>query len=175
MDQNTPASKIPDVLQGWITVTEVTDGEFFAGELFRHKYDHSAPDFGRHIVGFYKDEEGRYHTLSYLHFWQQGRIGLIGGGCTDGRVMRSMPGQEAQKINAEGGMLRQTLLYAFTHLDREIDAFFGHAGDARAREVDLAAGFCETSDQHLLVKSARDLTPEQEQALFDQAMALGRF
>jgi len=175
MDQNTHVSKIPDALLGWITVTEVADGEFFAGELFRHKYGHPAPDFGRHIVGFYKDEEGSYHTLSYLHFWQQERIGLIGGGCTDGRVMRRIPDLKAQQINALGGMLRQTLLYAFTRFDQEIDAFFGHAGDSRAREVDLAAGFCETSDQHLLIRTTRGLSPEQEKALLDQAMALGRF
>lgn len=175
MHQDNEASKIPEPLQGWITVTEVEDGEFFAGELFRQKYGHSAPDFGRHIVGFYKDPAGGYNALSYLHFWQQGRIGLIGGGCTDGRVMRSMPQLKSQQINLAGGMLRQTLLFAFTRFDKDIDAFFGHAGDTRAREVDLAAGFCETSDEHLLVKATNALTTEQEKALFEQAMALGRF
>lgn len=166
---------LPPPLRGWLTVTEVEDGPFLAGELFWHKYGHPVPDFGRHVVAFYRSESRDLSVLSYLHFWRQGHIGLIGGGCTDGRVMRDMPATQAAAINAAGGVLRHTLLYAFSRFNEGIDAFFGHAGDARAREVDLAAGFRETSDPHLLIRPVRDLDPEQERELFEQALAVGNF
>ena len=72
-------------------------------------------------------------------------------------------------------MLRQTLLYAFTQFCGDIDAFFGHAGDARAREVDLAAGFYETEYEYLLIRPVGTLSGEQRKALMDQALALGSF
>ncbi|MFK7978079.1 MAG: hypothetical protein AB8C02_18245 [Halioglobus sp.] len=169
-------SQLPASLQGWIAVEEVEQGHLFAGELFRRKYQAGPPpDHGRHIVAVYRDEEGAMHTLSYLHFWRQDRIGLIGGGCTDGNVIRAMPIERAQAINAAGGMLRQTLLFAFTRFAGEIDAFFGHAGDKRAREVDLLAGFEETEDQYLLINPVGELTAERRQQLTEQALAIGVF
>ncbi|MFT4614602.1 MAG: hypothetical protein ACI9NT_001749 [Bacteroidia bacterium] len=168
-------STVPTACENWITVTEVADGAFFVDELFQRKYRQIPPDFGRHIVAFYRDRNGAFQTLSYLHFWRQERIGLIGGGCTDGEVMRSMEPEHARIISEEGGVLRQTLLYAFTRFHNEIDAFFGHAGDHRARQVDLAAGFLETSDEHLLIRPVRPLSTEEEAALFAQAKALGNF
>lgn len=175
MDSDTQPSILPAAYENWITVTEVSDGDFFAGELFQRKYNQELPAFGRHIVAFYREGNGSYQTLSYLHFWHQQRIGLIGGGCTDGKVMRSMPAERAHIVNEQGGLLRQTLLYAFTHFHTDIDAFFGHAGDQRAREVDLAAGFLETTDEHLLIRPVRTLATDDESALFAQAMALGNF
>lgn len=168
-------SELPPELQGWIEVCEVQNGAFFARELFRHKYLADMPDHGRHIVALYKDDAGAFHVLSYLHFWRQERIGLIGGGCTDGRVMRAMPDEKALAINAAGGLLRQTLLYAFTRFDTDIDAFFGHCGDDRAREVDLAAGFLPTEDEHLLIKPTRALSEQEYATLIAQALAIGLF
>ena len=89
--------------------------------------------------------------------------------------MRRMSQAQADSVSAAGGMLRQTLLFAFTRFTDGIDAFFGHAGDTRAREVDLAAGFRETEDRHLLINPVRDLSEAEERALFEQAMALGNF
>lgn len=175
MPQETPSELLPPPLRGWLSVTEVDNGPFLAGELFWHKYGHPVPEFGRHIVAFYRSEARELSVLSYLHFWRQGHIGLIGGGCTDGRIMRAMPSEQAAAINAAGGVLRQTLLYAFAHFAPGIDAFFGRAGDARAREVDLAAGFRETADPHLLIMPVRDLGPQEERALFEQALAVGNF
>ena len=169
------ASELPESLRGWITVCEVQDGSFFAGDLFQRKYGVAPPEYGRHIVALYRDDDNALHTLSYLHFWQQDRIGLIGGGCTDGAIMRAMPANKASMINEAGGMLRQTLLYSFTRLHTEIDAFFGHAGDRRAREVDLAAGFSATDDEHLLMRAVRPLSDQEEKALLAQAVALGSF
>lgn len=175
-NQLTPADfSLPEALRGWISVGEVADGRFFVDDLFARKYGNQAPDYGRHIVGFYRAQDGALYPLSYLHYWQQDRIGLIGGGCTDGVVMRQMPADLASTINQAGGMLHQTLRYAFTHFCSDIDAFFGHAGDTRAREVDLGAGFSETEYEYLLIRPVGQLTGPQREALMAQAVALGNF
>tara|TARA_R110000823_G_scaffold130015_10_gene257879 strand:+ start:36073 stop:36600 length:528 start_codon:yes stop_codon:yes gene_type:complete len=166
---------VTDTVRHCMTVTEVEDGGFFAGRLFHTKYGHPVPDFGRHVVVFYRDERAALHVLSYLHFWRQDRLGLIGGACTDGNVMRAMPDEHARAINSSGGALHHTLLYAFSRFSAGIDAFFGHAGDARAREVDLASGFQETSDEYLLIKPVRPLAAQEQTSLITQALALGSF
>lgn len=170
-----PSYTLPAGLQGWITVAEVEDGAFYADHLFQRKYGGDTPTYGRHIVALYRSDDSSIHTLSYLHFWQQDRIGLIGGGCTDGNVMRLMPEAQSQAINRAGGMLRQTLLYAFSNMHEGIDAFFGHAGDTRAREVDLAAGFTPVDDGHLLINPVGDISSETREKRIEQAKQLGEF
>ena len=175
MDQTPPIPTLPLALADWITITEVENGSFFAGALFTRKLGGPPPEFGRHIVVFYRREDGAYYPLSYLHFWRQDRIGLIGGACTDGRVMRLMTPAQAQALNAAGGMLHQTSLFAFSRFEEGLDAFFCRSGDTRARKVLFAAVFCQTSNEHLLIKRVKALQADEEQALFEQAMALGSF
>lgn len=76
----------------------------------------------------------------------------------------------AGRLPPKGG-LRQTLLYCFTQFATGLEAFFGHCGDARAKEVDLAAGFVETEDPHLLVRWTQPLPTERRQALFSDYLA----
>ncbi len=166
---------LPDALAGFVCVTEVAAGRFFVEDLFQRKFASPPPDFGRHIVAFYKDAQGAFLPASYLHLWTQDSIGLVGGGCTDGRVLRTMNDAQRRALTAEGGLLRQTLLYCFTQFATGLEAFFGHCGDARAKEVDLAAGFVETEDPYLLVRWTQPLPAERRQALFAQAMAIGAF
>lgn len=170
-----PAYQVPASLSDFISVKEAHEGGQLAQPLFERKYGSVPPDFGRHLIAFYRRDDADPLVASYLHFWQQNRIGLIGGGCTDGLVMQQMRPEQAALINREGGLLRQTLLYAFNTLDGDIDAFFGHCGDARAKEVDLAAGFRETSDLFLLVNWVKPLTETEKQQRLAQALAIGTF
>lgn len=84
---------------------------------------------------------------------------------------------ELQKnaISAEGGLLRQTLQYCFTRYENELDAFFGHCGNARAKEVDLAAGFLETHEEKLLVRWNVELPEHKKHALINEAISIGDF
>lgn len=166
---------LPDALAGFICVTEVDAGRFFVEDLFQRKFASSPPDFGRHIVAFYKDSRGGFLPASYLHLWTQGSIGLVGGGCTDGRVLRMMNDTQRRALTAEGGLLRQTLLYCFTQFATGLEAFFGHCGDVRAKEVDLAAGFVETEDPYLLVRWTQPLSSDRQRTLFVQALDIGAF
>lgn len=169
------AWSIDERLAPFVLVSEVDDGEFFVGDLFRRKFGDSPPRMGRHVVAFHRRDASTFLSASYCHCWTQGAIGLIGGGCTDGRVLRAMPPRELELVNEAGGLLRQTLRFIFERFAPGLDAFFGHCGDARAKEVDLAAGFLETEVQHLLVRYNRELTLARQRELLDQAHAIGPF
>jgi hypothetical protein len=166
---------VPPGMREFLTVSEVGAGEILASSLFQRKFQGPPPDFGKHIIAFYRLDESRFALASYLHIWFQNRIGLIGGGCMDGAVMAIMTPRHAATINREGGLLRQTLLYVFSEMRGDLDAFFGLCGDRRAKEIDLAAGFIETSDKHLLVNWVGALNDENKTRLFDQTMAIGPF
>lgn len=162
-------------LSSFLHLIDIDNGTFFVNDLFRRKFGHDAPTFGRHMILLYKSANATFSVASYLHLWTQGPIGLIGGGCTDGRTIRSMSAHERRVIDESGGLLLQTLRYAFSHYEADLDAFFGHCGNARALQVDLRAGFIRTSDVNLLVRWNRDLDDGRRTVLFNQAMALGSF
>lgn len=162
-------------LAPFIIVSEVEDGEFFAGELFRRKYVDSPPRMGHHIVAFYRRDESTFLSASYCHLWKQGTIGFVGGACTDGRVLRAMRPHELDLVNQAGGLLRQTLGFCFTRFKPGLEAFFGHCGDARAKEVVYVAGFSDAGLPHLLVRYNQELDPARQQELVRQADAIGPF
>ena len=167
---------LPPEIASFVQVTEVADGHWFVDELFQRKFSHPAPKVGRHVITFVRDHEARLQVASYVHFWRQDVMGFIGGGSTDGRVLRSLPVPCAELINKHGGLLRQGLLYAFDRFATDgLEAFFGHCGDARAKSVDLAAGFIETEDPHLLVKWVDMLSVGRQRTLIDRALAIGAF
>lgn len=159
----------------WLRVIEVSDGSFFCSELFYKKFGHTVPTWGRHIVAFYRDSSGQFLALSYLHFWEQDRAGYIGGGCTDGNIVRAMTDSHKQSFTSAGGALFFTLKYAFSNFDSNIDAFFGLAENPRARAVDLAAGFESTHRENLLIREARPLSTVRREELIQQAIDVGAF
>lgn len=162
-------------LAPFVIVTEVEHGDRFIGPLFERKFGAPPPQFGHHLVAFYKRRDGAFAPAAYLHLWTQGTIGLVGGGCTDGHVIRTMTDGERAAVTASGGLLYQMLGYCFDRFEAGLEAFFGHCGDARAKSVDLSAGFRETRDPYLLVRPNGALSAERTEALLAQALAIGRF
>ena len=168
---------IDERIAAFVHVTEVDDGAFYAGELFRRKYGASIPTFGHHAVAFYRAADGTLHVASYCHMWRQGAISLLGGACTDGTVLRLMRPDERTLVDEAGGLLRQTLRFFFftPRFADAVEAFFGHCGDRRAREVVFPAGFAESGIEHLIVRYTRDLPAARQQHLVHQAHAIGPF
>jgi hypothetical protein len=168
---------IDERIAPFVQISEVDQGSFFAAELFRRKYGDPIPTFGHHVVAFYRRYDGTLLVASYCHLWTQGAIGLVGGACTDGEVLRATRPRERELVNEAGGLLRQTLRFFFftPRFCEAVEAFFGHCGDRRAREVVFPAGFAESGIEHLIVRFTRDLAPERQQELVHQAHAIGPF
>ena len=162
-------------LASFIHIAEVEDGGRLAEPLFTRKFGAPPPDFGHHLLAFHLREDGTRAVASYLHLWKKGTIGLVGGGCTDGNVLRAMNAAQRSAVTEAGGLLFHMLGFCFDRFERGLEAYFGHCGDARAKAVDLAAGFRETADPHLLIRSVGDLSPARAEELLAQAKAIGSF
>lgn len=161
--------------ESFITVTEVADGPFFAAPIFRRKFKEEPPSFPHHIVTFYRESEFCHVPLSYVHFRPFGEVFLVGGGCTDGRGFARMTEAERRLVRASGGPLFNALRYGFARFANQCEAYFGHCGDPRAYEVDMAAGFVPTQHQYLLAHWHRPLPPERREELIAKVNALGSF
>ena len=175
MSQPASAWRLDPRLEPFILLAEVERGDRFVRPIFARKLGGVPPEWGHHLIAFHARDDGSYVPAAYLHLWTQGAIGLVGGGCTDGHVIRAMPEAQRQLVRDSGGLLLQLLGFCFQKFEADLEAYFGHCGDARAREVDLRAGFRETRLPNLLVRPNRPLTPERYEALLRQAEAIGAF
>ena len=156
-------------------VVEVSDGRYFAGEIFRRKLGGTLPAYGRHLVAIYRHDPLRFTPLGYLNILGHESVALVGGGSVDGRAFADIPEQASRNIRETGGVLYRLLRYAFTEMADDFEAFFGYCGDARAEEVDLQAGFRHTRLPRLLANYHRPLDAERRERLLDDVFALGPF
>jgi len=164
------APDIPD-----FGVVEVSDGRFLAGEIFARKLGGSLPDYGRHLVAFYRHDPFRFTPLGYLNILPHATVALVGGGSVDGRAFANVPAQAGLDIRDAGGVLYCLLTHAFTAMAADFEAFFGYCGDARAEEVDLKAGFDYTRHPRLLANFHRPVDRSRREQLIDEVFALGPF
>jgi hypothetical protein len=167
--------EIDQRLAPFIVVAEVERGDRFVGGLFRRKFGTPPPAFGHHLIAFHAPGDGSFVPAAYLHLWTKATIGFVGGGCTDGNVIRSMPFDRRARIQQADGLLRQMLGFCFTKFEGDLEAFFGHCGNARAKAVDLRAGFRETRVPYLLVRPNRPLDAQRMDELLREAQAVGKF
>ena len=158
-----------------IIVTEVADGAFFAAPIFRRKFNEDPPSFPHHLVTFYRESELSHVPLSYVHFRAFDEVMLVGGGCTDGRGFARMSEAEREHVRAGGGLLLHALRYGFTRFADRCEAYFGYCGDARAYEVDMAAGFVPTQHHFLIAHWHRDLPAARREELIAKVHAIGPF
>ena len=162
-------------LDPFIAIGEVERGDRLVGDMFARKLGGAPPKSGHHLIAFYRRADGGFAPASYLHLWIHDGMGLVGGGSTDGHVIRSMRDEERAALDAAGGLLYQMLGFCFAKFESQCDAFMGHCGDRRAKEVDLRAGFRETRDKYLLIRPNRPLAPGEEAAFVEKAKAFGLF
>jgi hypothetical protein len=162
-------------MMDFFTVSEVEDGDHFAGHLFRRKFGVGPPAMPHHLCAFWRAAPGELRVLSYLHFMPFGDIMLVGGACTDGDALRAMPEPAREQLMAGGGVFAHVLRHGFRRFAGECEAFFGYCGDARAEAVDLANGFSKTGHPHLLVNFHKPLHEVMQRALVAKAAAIGPF
>jgi len=161
-------------LRDFIVVTEIGETNALVDALFQRKYGHPSPDYPHHVGTFWRDGDA-LRLVHYLHFLESGDMWLIGGACTDGNLVRSMPKQHREAIDAAGGLMLQATRYGLAKFGPRKDAIFGHCGDARSFGVLMQAGFQPEDDPHLLAYWPRLLGEKRRRELFDWAKGLGAF
>jgi len=155
-------------------VCEVSDGHFFASEIFKVKLDGELPDYGRHVVALYKHGL-QLVPLGYLNILRHDSVALVGGGCVYGKAFAHVQTEHSEAIRANGGVLYCMLKYVFTMMADDYQAFFGYCGDKRAEEVDLKAGFKPTKYPYLLANFHTHMVNQDKDKLIEKIYALGGF
>ncbi len=150
--------------------------DVLAAGLFQRKFGGAPPppDWPHHICGFWQ-QPGSLSLLSYVHFGRFEDICLVGGMCTDGDLIRSLPDAARAALRQYPSIAQASLEYGFETLKDRFDAFFGLVENPRALEVDLAAGFVETEHRHLVRYLPRPLSDDRLQALTAKALGVGPF
>jgi hypothetical protein len=161
--------------RAFFTITEVAEARFLVNRLFQSKFGGEAPDFGRHFVAFYYGADGSLHVAGYSHMWMHQGCYLSGGSCSDGFILRSMNTGELAAVKAEGGVWAMVLRYAFATLDDHCEAYFGHCGNPRAREVALSTGFVATHTPYHIARWHRELSEARKAELLDEIIKIGLF
>jgi hypothetical protein len=163
------------LIDSFVIVTEVAQGPALAGPLFERKYHAAMPDFGHHIVAFWKREDASFVPASYVHFTDCGDIFLAGGACTDGSVLRAMSAAQQAAVTDYGALMLATLRYGFDRYGPRCDAVFTCCGDLRALQTTPIVGFIETGVPHLLVRWMRDLSSARTAELIAKARSFMPF
>jgi hypothetical protein len=159
----------------FLHIAEVDRGDRLVAPLFRRKFACEPPAYGHHMIAFHLRPDGSSKPAGYLNVWMRNGLGYVGGGCTDGQVIREMQDAERAALTDSGGVLLHLLGYCFRRFEPELDAFVGHCGNARAKEVDLRAGFRETKYDYLLVRPNADLPAARLEEIVEEAFAAGAF
>jgi len=158
-----------------VLFTTVDNGPFFIDELFQRKFGDPAPEHGISVVCFYRKSWQHFIPVCYINMLPHDEVLLIGGAMTDGRAFGYMSDGLPEKIKASGGIYYHLLKFAFDKFSNHCEAYFGYAGDARAYEVDIQAGFEPTAHKHLIVNFHKPLSEERKQYLIEKIHALGPF
>jgi hypothetical protein len=158
-----------------LLATEVSRGSFFADDFFYSAFGETVPEWGHHLVLFYRVKPGFFLPLCYVNFLEHSNVMLVGGAVTNRTGFVDVDPAHAAQLRAEGGAYYQLLKYGFGLFADRCDAFFGHAGDQRAYEVDLKAGFIPTEHEHLIVNFHKPMNIFKKKLLIKKIHAIGPF
>ena len=164
------ATSVRDILR----VEEVSDAEFYAGDLFRRRFRGPPPDYPRHYVAFYRQGRTRYLPVGYIHYTRFEDTWLCGGMVIDDRLYRRIPATHRKLIKAGGGIAEMMLRDTFARL-ADAPAIWGYVGDKQAEEVDKRAGFVHTHHAHVMVVWNRELPEADKAARLERVIGLGPF
>jgi len=164
------AKAVPDIL----LVEEVSNAEFYIGDLFRRRFGGDPPGYPRHFVAFYRASRETYQAVGYVNYLRHEDCVLCGGLVIDDRLYRKMAPEHRKLIKEAGGIAEIVLRSSFARL-RDFPAIWGYVGNKLAEAVDLRAGFIHTYHQHVMVVWNHELSNEEKNARIERIVALGPF
>jgi len=161
-------------LEKLVLVSEVADGQRLADPIFQRKYRAPAPAHGHHVLVFCCLDRG-WIPASYINYLPHQGAMLVGGACTDGRVLARLPPQDQDLIRAAGGLMLQAVRYSEQRFEPRSIGTFGHCGDQRSWSVLEQCGYVRLDDPHLIVRWNREPGRWRRARLINSVAALGPF
>jgi len=157
-----------------LRVEEVTDAEFYIGDLFRRRFGADPPTYPRHFVGFYRPSLNIYHAVGYVHYSPFEDSFLCGGLVIDDRLYRKMPSEHRRHIKGAGGIAESMLRATFARLT-DAPAIWGYVGNKQSDVVTQRAGFVHTDHRYVMVVWNRDMPEVERKERLDRVIAIGPF
>jgi hypothetical protein len=168
--------QLPESLRSFLHVAEMDTAQPFATTLFQQKFGSPPPDFGQHFTLWARMESGGFQIASYVHMWCRNGHGYLGGGATDGAVIRNFSEAQRNAISEAGGLYVPLARYVFQKYASAMPVIFGYCGDAHAFTRHLQAGFKRVENHpHLMTHFNWSLTPVQQAELIAIGDAAGAF
>ena len=164
------ASSIDDIIR----VEEVSDAEFFIGDLFRRRFHGDPPNYPRSFVAFYQPVRSRLEAVGFVHYLMFEDSYLCGGLVIDERRYRQMPSEHRKAIKNAGGIAEKMLRITFARLVNA-PAIWGYVGDTLSEKVNLRVGFRHTAHKYIIVCWNKELSPEEKEQRLARVAALGPF
>lgn len=161
-------------LSEFLLITEVAHGKPLAQAIFERKYRADAPEHGHHIFALYH-QDGNWRPASYINYLPHSDAMLVGGACTDGRILRSMTKPQQEVLESAGGLMLQLVQYAEARFSESSVGTFGHCGDERSWLVLERCGYRRLDHPHLIVRWNREPAPAAREELIASVAALGPF
>ena len=161
-------------IKDFITPIAVNTAGYFVNDMFKRKFKSKAPERGYHLVAFYR-HNNHYLPVGYLHYSPYVKCLLVGGGMTDGNVIKMMKDEEKKAIADENGILKFMLKYGFEYFADNCIAFFGHIDIPRSMEVSLEAGFQETKYKYLVANFHKPISKWKKHRLIETLNKVGSF
>ncbi|MEO8755213.1 MAG: hypothetical protein ABI624_21335 [Casimicrobiaceae bacterium] len=157
-----------------IRVEQVTDAEFYAGDLFRRRFGSNPPDYPWHYVALYKAARNSYVAVGYIHYIVFEDNCLCGGMVADERALRRMPATHQAAVREGGGIVTKMLRDTCARYIG-MPAIWVNGGDPSERDICARAGFLPTTDAHVMVRWNRDGPENERAAHLARIVALGPF
>ncbi len=168
--------QIPEALRSFVYVAEMDNAHPFATALFMQKFATPPPAFGQHFTAWVAGPDGHFKLASYVNMWTRDDYGFLGGGATDGNVIRALSEAQRAAISEAGGLYVPLARYVFQKYATPLRCIFGYCGDAHAFDRHLTAGFKRVPEHpHLMTHFNWALTPAQQTELIAIGDAVGPF
>ena len=168
--------ELPAALKEFVFVAELDNAHPFATALFQKKFGTPAPNFGQHFTAWVRADASAFRLASYVHMWTRDGRGFLGGGATDGAVLRSLTSDQQAAIAEVGGLYVPLAKYVFQKYATAMPVIYGYCGDEHAFTRHLQAGFVRVPNHpHLMTHFNWSLTPAQQAELIEIGDKAGAF
>lgn len=168
--RSSAAKELADFLQ----IVEVNDASPFVAPLFRRRFGGEPPNFPRHFVALYRNEEEQWQPLGYVHFTRYGNDYLCGGLVMDERRYRRVSEEHRQRIAQLGGVAELLLREGFNFLG-DFDTIWGYVGDKQSERVILRVGFEHTEHPYIMAVWKKPFSAEVKRQKVQLIAELGAF
>ncbi|NLY16458.1 MAG: hypothetical protein GXZ05_08770 [Gammaproteobacteria bacterium] len=170
--QTLPARAFDDFFR----VVELSEAEFFAGELFRRRFaTNTFPCNPKHFVAFYKSRDGSCLPMGYVHYEMWNQQAMAGGLVIDERAWRLLPALERSLIREHGGVAELLMKQSITQLPAHTLAVWAYIGDQLSEKVNFRVGFRATGEQYIWALWKQELSLSEKDAWLKQVVEYGPF